>query len=472
MNSTSTYKFLVPGLDVFVSDPDILNPFEETKKRADFFYIPKEYIDRAANFEGEQSIRGDACGILLDHFILMNQAINQSDQDFFVLPNGTKVFFVEPKNYFDFDPKDFKSSSKYQAISLARHLVETKIAHENEVAIYTGSRKLAGPATSRKINIARVNPDVYSGRRCVKLPFELTNLWFSNRRISAREWSEVFPEEKPLKINEFVEFYSDSPASFSNSRRFENIGRFDAEENALIPLRYTCLSTKDNPARIYPKSAGQAMMIEALRTPPSILPMVICSGIFGTGKTFLSTAAGYFGTLSEDYDHVFVCPRDGMLGAEIGFVPGDTTEKTRVKAKPIEDNLREILKITIHDEKKSRGPNLKNQVELTLRNYFEFEPLINMGGRSLSDMFIILDEFQDTERRQAKALLTRIGNNSKVVAMGDPFQTTNPHLDANSNGLSFSASRLAGKPEAAVITFLPSEIERSKAVQATATYLS
>ena len=462
------HKYLVPGLDVFVGDPDILNPFEEKKKRADRLYIPKEYVDRAADFEGEQSARGDACGTLIDHFTYISQQINHSGREFFTLPNGTQVFFVEPKNYFGF--RDFQTSSKCQAMCLAQHLLEQKIATKDEIAIYTGSRKLAGPASIRGIDIAHVNPEVYMGRRRVNLPFEFSHLWFSNKRITKTEWEECFPSEPPLKINEFVEFVSDSPILTGN--RLDMIGRFDAEENALIPLRHKFLSIKDgNPARIYPRNAGQAMLIEALLTPPSEIPLVICMGIFGTGKTFLATGAGYFGALSEDYDHVFVCPRDGALGAEIGFVPGDTTEKTRVKARPIEDNLREIIKIMNNDKKKSRGPALKNQVETALREFFEFEPLINMGGRSLSDMFLIFDEFQDTERYQATALLSRLGNSSKAIALGDPLQTTNPHLGPTSNGLSFSASRLAGKPEAAVITLFPNEIERSDAVRAIAEYL-
>ena len=466
---TKLHKYLVPGLDVFVSDPDILNPFEETKKKAERFYIPNEYVDRAADFEGEQSVRGDACGILLDHFIFIRQAINHSPNDFFVLPNGTEVRFLEPENHFHYKLDDFLSSSKAQAISLARHLVEKGIADASDVAIYTGSRKLAAPALFRDLNVAQVNPEVYLGRRRVELPFEFSNLWFSNHRISVSEWADFFPEEESLRPNEFVEFVSGSPILTGN--RFDMIGRFDAEENALIPLRHKFLSTEGNPAKIYPRNAGQAMLIEALQTPPSEVPLVICLGIYGTGKTFLSTSAGYLESLSGTYDHVFICPRDGALGAEIGFVPGDTTEKTRVKAKPIEDNLRELMKIMNHDQKK-RGSALKSQVEQTLREYFEFEPMINMGGRSLSDMFIILDEFQDTERRQAKALLTRIGNNSKVVAIGDPSQTTNPHLGPTSNGLSFSASRLAGKPEAAVITLFPDEIERSDAVRAIASYFN
>lgn len=93
-----------------------------------------------------------------------------------------------------------------------------------------------------------------------------------------------------------------------------------------------------------------------------------------------------------------------------------------------------------------------------------------MGGRSLSNTFIVLDEFQDTERHQAKALLSRIGEGSKIVVLGDPTQITNPHINRTSNGLSYSASRLAGKPEAAIITLNKGEIIRSSAARAIAKY--
>ena len=92
-----------------------------------------------------------------------------------------------------------------------------------------------------------------------------------------------------------------------------------------------------------------------------------------------------------------------------------------------------------------------------------------MGGRSIEGSFMIYDEFQDMERSQAKTLLARIGDGSKIVILGDPNQTTNPHLNKTSNGLSYSASKLAGNSLAAVITFQgKQEIVRSPAAKAIA----
>ena len=79
---------------------------------------------------------------------------------------------------------------------------------------------------------------------------------------------------------------------------------------------------------------------------------------------------------------------------------------------------------------------------------------------------MIFDEFQDMERGQVRALLSRIGDGSKIVILGDPNQTTNPRLNRTSNGLSYSVSKLAGDPLVAVISFdKSSEIVRSDAAK-------
>ena len=75
-----------------------------------------------------------------------------------------------------------------------------------------------------------------------------------------------------------------------------------------------------------------------------------------------------------------------------------------------------------------------------------------MGGRSISNSLIFYDEFQYVERFQARELVSRIGNGSKIVIAGDPTQLSNPHLNRTSNGLNYIANKLADKPYAAIIT--------------------
>ncbi len=472
------HDFIVPGLDVLIGDPRILDPKADDKKRAEIFYIPENYIYRVIDFYNEQSGRGDACRELTRRFGYILDAMSKQNEENFVLENGTIIEFIKTDN-FKFSMGLDGKSSKSHTIAAAK-IVADKV-DSRYLAIMTGSDQLSVLASLYRIDVAHINPDVYTGRRRVKLPYECSNLWFTNKRITPEEWKEFFPNQADLKPNEFIEFIFDD-FSGRNYDFSTIIGRFDINEGALVPLRY---SSFKNPSfsKIRPRTASQAMLLEALLLPPNEVPIVIVSGVFGTGKTFLSTAAGYYGvTESGEYERVFICPRDGALGKEIGFVPGDPVEKTMVKAKPIADNMREILRLTVpHEKLKDQKGDFKNasacrdcldrRVGEALESYFEYESIIYMGGRSISNSFIILDEFQDTERYQARALLSRIGNGSKIVVSGDPTQITNPHLNRTSNGLSYSASKLAGKPEAIIVTLHEDEIVRSSAAQAIAAYL-
>ena len=470
------HSCLIPGLDVLIDNPDILNPFKETKKKAENLYIPDGFFRRACGFcedpKERWSSRGFSAHLLVKYLRILYAMRNSTGQEYAVLPNGTKVIFKNPRNIFS--EEDFVKSTKFQVVALAYELTRDN-TNATDFAILTANDRLAGFALQKELDVVEYTPEIYTGRRKVTLPFEASSLWLSNPRISPTEWRDAFPEEKPLLPNEFVEFISESP--ILTGRRFDMIGRFDAEENALIPLRYRYLSTDNNPAKIYPRNPGQAMMVEALQIPPSEVPLVITSGIFGTGKTFLSVAAAYFATLSGRYRKIFISPRDGALGREIGFVPGDTTEKTRVKAKAIDDALLEILSImrgTASQPSKAANieawNNLEKELENVLAKFFRFEPIINMGGHSLKEMFVFYDEAQDLNAGQLRELLSRAGDNSKLVLAGDPTQVSNFSLNRSNNGISIAASRFSGKPEAMVITFEENEIERSAAARAIARY--
>ena len=484
------HKYLVPGLDVLIGNPSFLTPTAETRPKARRLLIPDTYLYRIDDFHNEQTSRGEAARELQGIFrgeIL--RKLHEDQLEYYTFENGMQLQIIDSE-LLHFSPKLNPRSSKAQAIATANFCFDgenrkffderTKINATN-LAIMTGSDPLAILSYLHNIDVAMVNPEVYTGRRTVELPFEVSSLWFSNHKIDPLEWKQAFPDQSPLLPNEFVEFTGDYPET--HNRSWKNIGRCDPTTGTLLPLRFRLPIDRGLAQKFWPRSAGQAMVMEALLAPVEEIPIVVISGIFGTGKTFLSLAAGHFltnGGVADVYERIFVCPRDGALGAEIGFLPGDATNKTRAKAKPIEDNYIQILKLQNGNnrEKLAEKGNVGlgsayDQFERLVKDHkIEFESVINMGGRSLADSFIIYDEFQDMERYQAKALLSRPADGSKMVIMGDPTQTTNPHLNATSNGLSYSASKLAGKPEAAVITLFPHEITRSRAARAIATYFT
>lgn len=477
--SAKFHDYIVPGLDVLIGDPSILSPSKTDKQRAKVFEIPESYIYGVIDFYHEQTARGDSSRELTSRFNTILTAMHEQNTDSFELDNGTLVKFVSMEECIYPEGLN-RHSSKSQTIAVTKKLFRQKDIDYHNIAIMTGTDQLSAIAARHKIDVARINPNVYTGRRKVVLPIECANLWYLNKEITPTEWRDVFPDEAQLRPNEFVEF--DVENYGQSYRGFSNIGRFDVEKNALIPLQHTKF---DNPSfsAIRPRTPGQAMLLEALLLPVDKVPIVIVPGTFGTGKTFLSTAAGYYGvTESGEYERVFVCPHDGSLGKDIGAIPGDSTEKTMVKAKPIADNLRNILRlITPPGKSNNQVQNFKNaaakrscldkKVQEILDQYFEFESLIYMNGRNVSNSLIIYDEFQNMERYQARQLVGRVGDDSKMVISGDPTQLSNPHMNQTSNGLSYIASKLAGKPEATIVTLYKEETTRSTAAKAIAKYL-
>lgn len=481
MDNGNFHDIIVPGLDTLISDPDFLNPGKDTRPKARILCIPSFYVYRLLDFYEEQSNRGESARELTSLLGEISEVMNRDKSDTFAFKNGMRLRFKDlPENpvlYGDvpWGSSDKRNSAKFHAIAIAKAL-QGEYGSE-KVAIMTGSDYLATPAAFNRIDVARVNPDVYTGRIKVNFPEDYASLWWRNHSIPKRVWDELFPEVH-LLVNQYIEFAFDDYGQVDTS--FRSIGRFNGE--AIVPLRFTSIS---NPAfhRIRPKTPGQAMLFDALLAPVSETPIVIVSGTFGTGKTFCTVAAGLSQVMLEKYKEIFVCPRDGSLGREIGFLKGDKVDKILPQAAPILDSLEEVVRL-IGDSENSycnKGNKNLSSPRITFKaiaeqyreKYFEFEPVIFMGGRSISGSFMIYDEFQDMERGQARALLSRIGNDSKIIVLGDPNQTTNPHLNRTSNGLSYSASKLAGDPLTAVISFDSSkEIVRSAAARHIAERLS
>ncbi|MBQ3409763.1 PhoH family protein [Candidatus Saccharibacteria bacterium] len=477
---------IVPGLDVLIGDPDILAPEnKDVKRKADYLFIPIGYLDRLNDFYNELSSRGEASRQIVKRIGQIRLEMNRKGADEYTCKNGMKIIFQES----DLSTK----SSKLQAVNLAKALQRQN--GKGQVAIMSGSDPLIATAAMADIDVARVNPDIYTGRRIIDLPAALKDSWGVQRFLSKEQLKLYL--NTPLQLNEYVELKFGGQ-TVTRRGHFDYVGRFTGK--GVEPLRYEKIN---HPAyrSILPRTAGQAMLLDALLAPVDEIAVIIVIGTFGTGKTFLTTAAGLSGCEAGMYERVVVCPSDGNLGKDIGAVPGDTTRKTLVKARPITDNLREILwirndapseetppeadafapvdkqlsrkkqrKLEKQQDAVKRAP-LGSRVDDITDKYFTFIPLIELQGRTIPRSFIIMDEFENTERYQARGMLSRIGDYSKIVALGDPFQVNNPHLNDTSNGLSYAATKLGGKPYVAVVTLHESEVTRSAAAQTIAKYL-
>jgi len=207
------------------------------------------------------------------------------------------------------------------------------------------------------------------------------------------------------------------------------------------------------------RNAQQRMALELLLNDD--IPLVTLSGKAGTGKTLMALAAGLSKVEDEHkYKKLLIARPVVPMGKDIGYLPGEKEEKLRPWMQPIYDNLEFLF-----DTKKS------GDIEKILMGLgsIQVEALTYIRGRSIPGQFIIIDEAQNLSRHEVKTIVSRVGEGSKIVLMGDPEQIDHPYLDAVSNGLTHVVERFKEESSSGHVTL--EKGERSKLAQLAADLL-
>jgi len=181
--------------------------------------------------------------------------------------------------------------------------------------------------------------------------------------------------------------------------------------------------------------------------------LVTLVGRAGTGKTLLALAAGLQQVAErQDYQKMLVSRPVFPLGKDIGFLPGGVEDKLRPWMQPVHDNLELLLGISTKDKKKGRSSE-----ELFDMDLVHIEPLTYIRGRSIPNQFILVDEAQNLTPHEVKTIITRVGEKTKIVLTGDPYQIDNPYIDATNNGLVHVVNRFRGETIAGHVTLARGE---------------
>jgi PhoH-like ATPase len=182
---------------------------------------------------------------------------------------------------------------------------------------------------------------------------------------------------------------------------------------------------------ISPRNAQQRMAFELLLNDE--IPLVTITGKAGTGKTLLALAASLMKVEDEQMFKKLLIARPVIpMGKDIGFLPGEKDEKLRPWMQPIYDNLEFLFDV------KKTGDIDKILAGL---GSIQVEALTYIRGRSIPGQFIIIDEAQNLSKHEVKTIISRVGEGSKIVLVGDPDQIDHPYLDASSNGLTYVVER-------------------------------
>lgn len=300
---------------------------------------------------------------------------------------------------------------------------------------------------------------VYTGRTKIWLKSE-EKLWQSTILDDGAPVEKLFSlaqEEVALEENQFLELISPS-GEVTLARYFE--GRI-----------YPLYQADKKPFGVNYRNCGQAFVMESLLMDAESAPFVFVKSPAGTGKTFLALACALEQTVDLNVYRNILYTRCNVRfdSEELGALPGTELEKMSPLVRPAMDNLEHLAELRFH-----RSFLTDNDVPERISEYGQYlidkdilriESMSFMRGRSLDNVFIIIDEAQNCSISQIRGILTRAGSNTKIVLLGDPDQIDSRYLDKYNNGLCFAAERFRGSKLAMQVTLSEEECVRSAATK-------
>lgn len=354
------------------------------------------------------------------------------------LPNGGTLKVVSPpKESLVYDT--FLNDSVDTAIVALADFIQEHVTYDNQVILVSRDVLVRVKADmfvqSQDYNNDKVisaKDDKYTGITELEVDSEDIDIFYKERKLISLE---SYPE------NHFVVLKCGKQSAMT---RFKS--------GFLHPL-YN-YNEDESVFGLQAKNLEQRLVLDLLQD--ENVPLVTISGKAGTGKTLLALAAALKQTQDSDtYNKVIVARPVVPMGKDLGYLPGEIEDKLRPWMQPIYDNLEFLF-------------NAKDQDELTkmlvgYENIIQVEALTYIRGRSIPNQILIIDEAQNLSQHEVKTILTRVGEGSKIILVGDPDQIDNPYLDAYSNGLTYVIEKMKHLKETGHVTL--SKGERSTLAQ-------
>jgi PhoH-like ATPase len=215
------------------------------------------------------------------------------------------------------------------------------------------------------------------------------------------------------------------------------LAKVDPTGKRLVPI----IDSREGVWGIKPRNREQHFAFDALLD--DRVKLVTLMGKAGTGKTLMAMAAGLKRTvLDREFRRVVVARPTISMGKELGFLPGSLEEKLTPWMQPIHDTLEMLGDLNM-------GQEHRRSHDLIRSGMIVVEALSYIRGRSIANQFMVIDEAQNLTPLEVKTIITRVGEASKIVFTGDPYQIDNPYVDSSSNGFNYIVSRFRAEPIAA-----------------------
>ncbi len=446
-------KVFVVDTNVFIHKSDAILSFRDSDVIIPLSVL--EELDKLKSFSDERGRNARHAVRLLDS-ISKHGDLNKGIK----IDNGVviKVFVDEPENF----PSSLireKPDNKIILTALALHREREKVffvSKDINARVKAGALGLkAVDYEKQTINIK----DFYSGIKAYpremfpenSIAYEYVNK--TNETEKTELGFECMPGADCIAVAPWPEkLINNQYVVFGTADKDQLFGRFREGENGAGSIEI--IKPVDTPvSAINPLNERQQIAFDMLLNDEFSLVTLV--GKAGTGKTLLALAAGLHKVIREKkYTRVLVSRPVIPMGKDIGYLPGGKDEKMSHWMQPLFDNLSQITEaISDKQEQKNIDGMLKNR-------QIEIEALTFMRGRSLPNQYIIIDEAQNLSPHEIKTIVSRAGENTKIVLTGDPDQIDSPYLDASSNGLTYLVEAFKGQKLFAHIVLEKSERSR------------
>ena len=268
--------------------------------------------------------------------------------------------------------------------------------------------------------------DLYTGMIELMVNADKIAAFRTNGELELNGGKQYFPNEYCTLMDE------------ANPKR-TTLAKVDSTGTKLIPI----VDSREGVWGIRPRNREQHFAFDALLDDQ--VKLVTLMGKAGTGKTLLAMAAGLKRTVMDrEFRRLVVARPTISMGKELGFLPGSLEEKLAPWMQPIHDALEMLSDLNMGHEHRRSG-------DLMRSGSIVVEALSYIRGRSIANQFMIIDEAQNLTPLEAKTIITRVGNGTKIVFTGDPYQIDNPYVDSSSNGFNYVVSRFRTEKIAAHI---------------------
>lgn len=429
-------KNYIIDTNVMLHDPNFIDNFGDNN-----IIIPVICLEELNKFKGENSIRGLNARAVLKRINTLRIESDMSLHSGIKLPNeGTlkieldkidKVELPDGMNIKDNDNKIIAVAKAMTEEAKNKKIAEPTILVTKDVAMSLKADSLG--ITVQDYENDKVEVDtLYKGIISLKVPSDIIDTLYTYSKDKEKTFDLELIDEylidennKPLTIypNQYLHLTSNIDSKKTV------IARCELKNNVKILVKRNLDKVSNGRYLIKPRNLEQSITMDLLQDDK--IPFVSISGDAGSGKTIMAMSVA-MDKVERDGGKIILVRPVVPAGDDIGFLPGTEEEKLKPWMGAFYDAIETILKLNNSQD------TADDYIEKLQRNgQIEIKSFTYMRGRTLSNAIVLLDESQEITPHIAKLMLTRIGENTKIIMTGDPSdnQIDNSHVNSKTNGL-------------------------------------